>query len=233
MLDLTLFRNRVFTLSAMTSVFNYMAIYSLIFLMPFYLIEGRGFDPTYAGILLSVQSVFMAITAPVSGYASDKIGSRVPGMIGLGAMSIGFLLLSIIDQTTGLWVIVLGIAIIGFGTGSFISPNTSALMGSAPISQRGVASAMQAEARSFGMVLGIGMAGAIFTTQLAANTPQALYEGVNKGFLAAACGCRPGCDHFLFQREVDSISAPPQEPGKHLQGLSPLWYKPHFPKAVL
>ncbi|MFC2064312.1 MFS transporter [Chloroflexota bacterium] len=186
MLDLTLFRNRVFTLSTITSVFNYMAIYSLIFLMPFYLIEGRGFDPRYAGILLSVQSVFMAITAPISGYASDKIGSRVPGMIGLGAMSIGFLLLSIIDQATGLWVIVLGIAIIGFGTGSFISPNTSALMGSAPKSQRGVASAMQAEARSFGMVLGIGMAGAIFTTQLAANTSQALYEGVSKGFLAAA-----------------------------------------------
>jgi hypothetical protein len=35
------------------------------------------------------------------------------------------------------------------------------------------------------MVLGIGLAGTIFTTQLAQNTPEALYGGINMGFLAA------------------------------------------------
>ena len=59
-------------------------------------------------------------------------------------------------------------------------------MGSAPRSQQGVASGIQATARSFGMVLGIGLAGAIFTTQLAQNTPDALYRGISQGFLVAA-----------------------------------------------
>jgi EmrB/QacA subfamily drug resistance transporter len=186
MLDLNLFRSQVFTFSSLSSILNYIAIYSVIFLMPFYLIQGRGFEPSMAGMILTVQSILMAITAPFSGYVSDKIGSRLPGMIGLGTMSGGLLLLSTIDGTSRLWVILVGLGLVGLGTGSFISPNTSALMGAAPANQQGVASAMQAESRSFGMVLGIGMAGAIFTTQLAANSSQALFSGVSKGLLAGA-----------------------------------------------
>ena len=200
MLDLKLFRNKVFTFSSLSSVLNYVAIYGVIFLMPFYLIQGRGFEPSLAGMIITIQSVLMAITAPISGNISDKIGSRLPGMIGLGIMSGGLLLLSTIQSTTGLWVILLGLALVGLGTGTFISPNTSALMSSAPGSQQGVASAIQAEARSFGMVVGIGLAGAIFTTHLAANTSQALFIGVNKGFLAAAAVAAVGVITSYFKK---------------------------------
>ncbi|MFC2028991.1 MFS transporter [Chloroflexota bacterium] len=201
MLDLNLFRSQVFTYSVLSSVLNYIAIYSVIFLMPFYLIQGRGFEPSTAGLILTIQSALMAITAPFSGHVSDRIGSRLPGMIGLGTMSIGLLVLSTIGDLTGLWVIVLGLAIIGFGTGSFISPNTSALMGAVPKSQQGIASAMQAESRSFGMVLGIGLAGAIYTTQLATNTPQALFIGVDKGFQAAAMVAALGVITSYFKKK--------------------------------
>jgi hypothetical protein len=43
-----------------------------------------------------------------------------------------------------------------------------------------------ATARNLGMVLGIGLAGAIFTTHLAQNTSDALYQGIEMGFLVAA-----------------------------------------------
>jgi hypothetical protein len=36
------------------------------------------------------------------------------------------------------------------------------------------------------MVLGVGLAGAIFTTALARNTANALVQGIDMGFLAAA-----------------------------------------------
>ena len=36
------------------------------------------------------------------------------------------------------------------------------------------------------MVLGIGLAGAIFTTHLAQNTTDAFYQGISQGFLVAA-----------------------------------------------
>ena len=186
MLDLSLFRIPLFSTSTASAVLNYICIYSLIFLMPFYLIQGRGLNPSEAGLLLTAQPVIMAITAPISGAFSDKFGSRKPGMIGMGILAVGLFFLSRIGVGTGLWLVALSLAISGAGTGIFISPNTSALMGSAPKSRQGIASGVQAEARSFGMVLGIGLAGAIFTTHLAENTANSLYKGIDMGFLAAA-----------------------------------------------
>jgi len=177
----------LFSTSTACAVLNYVCVYSLIFLMPFYLIQGRGLNTAAAGLLLTAQAVVMAIIAPISGIYSDRFGSRVPGMIGMGVLAGSLFLLSTIGPDTKLWLVALGLAVAGFGTGTFISPNTSALMGSAPKSRQGIASGVQATARNFGMVLGIGLAGAIFTTHLAEHTIDALYRGIDMGFLAAAC----------------------------------------------
>jgi EmrB/QacA subfamily drug resistance transporter len=185
MLDLSLFRVPMFSISTANAILNYICVYSITFLVPFYLIQGRGLNVAQAGLLLTAQPVLMAITAPVSGMLSDRLGSRIPGMIGMGLLAAGLFLLSGIGQSTTLGLVALWLAIAGAGTGTFISPNTSALMGAAPRSRQGIASGVQAVARNFGMVLGIGLAGAIFTTSLAQNTPQALYKGVSLGFLAA------------------------------------------------
>jgi EmrB/QacA subfamily drug resistance transporter len=187
MLDLSLFRVPLFSTSAACAVLNYICVYSLIFLMPFYLIQGRGLNPAEAGMLLTAQPVLMAITAPISGLFSDRFGSRVPGMLGMGVLAGGLFLLSSIGPGTALWLVALCLAVVGAGTGTFISPNTSALMGAAPRSRQGIASGVQATARNFGMVLGVGLAGAIFTTHLAENSVNALYKGIDMGFLAAAC----------------------------------------------
>jgi len=186
MLDLSLFRIPLFSTAAASAVLNYICVYAITFLMPFYLIQGRGLNPAQAGLFLTVQPILMAITAPISGALSDKIGSRWPGMIGMGVLAVGLFLLSQLGSETGLWLAVLGLAIAGSGTGTFISPNTSALMGAAPRARQGIASGVQAAARNFGMVLGIGLAGAIFTTRLAQNTADALYLGIDQGFLVAA-----------------------------------------------
>lgn len=186
MLDLNLFRIPLFSTSTASAILNYVCVYSLIFLMPFYLIQGRGLNPAQAGLLLTAQPVLMAITAPISGALSDRLGSRGPGMLGMAVLAAGLFLLSTIQARTGLGLVAVGLAVAGSGTGTFISPNTSALMGSAPKSRQGIASGVQAAARNFGMVLGIGLAGAIFTTHLAQDTANALYAGIDMGFRVAA-----------------------------------------------
>jgi EmrB/QacA subfamily drug resistance transporter len=186
MLDLSLFHIPLFSTSVLSAVLNYICVYSITFLMPFYFIQGRGLSPAMAGLLLTAQPIIMAITAPVSGTISDKIGSRLPGMIGMAVLAAGLLLLSRLGQYSTLAYAALALAIAGSGTGTFISPNTSALMGSAPKTRQGIASGVLAAARNVGMVLGIGMAGAIFTTHLVQNTPQSFYQGIATGFLAAA-----------------------------------------------
>jgi EmrB/QacA subfamily drug resistance transporter len=186
MLDLSLFRVQLFTTSTASAILNYICVYSIVFLMPFYLIQGRGLDPSQAGLLLTAQPILMAITAPISGAFSDRLGSRIPGMLGMGVLAVGLFLLSRIGPVTVLWLVALGLAVAGAGTGTFISPNTSALMGSAPRTRQGIASGVQATARNFGMVLGIGLSGAIFTTYLAQDSPGAFYKGIETGFLLAS-----------------------------------------------
>ncbi len=186
MLDLGMFRISLFSTSVVSAVLNYICVYSITFLMPFYLIQGRGLNTAQAGLMLTVQPVIMAISAPISGALSDRVGSRTPGMLGMGVLAGGLFLLSRLGAGTGLWLVAVGLATVGLGTGTFISPNTSALMGSAPRARQGIASAVMGAARNFGMVLGIGLAGAVFTTQLAQNTTAALYRGISQGLLVAA-----------------------------------------------
>lgn len=202
MLDLSLFRIPLFSTATLSAILNYVCVYSITFLMPFYLIQGRGFNPAQAGLLLTVQPILMAITAPISGALSDRIGSRLPGMLGMGVLAGGMVLLSFLDSDSGLWMVVLGLAVVGFGTGTFISPNTSALMGAAPRARQGIASGVQGAARNFGMVLGIGLAGAILTTHLARNTSDALYSGIGQGFLAAAGIAVLGIVSSAFKNET-------------------------------
>jgi EmrB/QacA subfamily drug resistance transporter len=185
MLDLSLFKQRIFSAATSSAVFNYVVLYSTLFLMPYYLIQGRGLDPAQAGLLLTAQPLVMAISAPISGALSDKIGSRLPATLGMFILGIGMFLLSHLGPNTSQGFIVLGLAVSGLGTGIFISPNTSALMGAAPRNRQGIASGVLATARNMGMALGVGLAGAILTTIMAGSSSSALYEGVNIGFYMA------------------------------------------------
>lgn len=185
MLDLSLFRVPLFSAATTSAVLNYICVYTITFLMPFYLIQGRGLNSAQAGLLLTAQPVMMAIAAPISGALSDRTGSRWPGMIGMAVLSAGLFLLASLGSATSLLIAALALALAGLGTGTFISPNTSALMGSAPKQRQGIASGVQAAARNIGMVLGIGLAGAIFTSHLVLNAPETLYRGIDMGFLVA------------------------------------------------
>jgi len=167
MLDLSLFQNRSFSPPVVSAVLNYICIFSIIFLMPFYLIQGRDLNPAQAGLILTIQPIIMAIVAPISGTLSDRIGVRWPSILGMSILAIGLFSLSKLGPETPYTWIAFSLVLTGSGTGVFISPNNSAIMGSAPPKRRGIAAGILATARSVGMVLGIGIAGAIFTTMLA------------------------------------------------------------------
>ena len=188
MLDLSLFRSRVFSAATGSAVLNYICVYSVLFLLPFYLIQGRNLDPAQAGLLLTAQPIVMAIAAPISGTISDRISSWLPGSVGMALLALGLYLLSRLDATSPLSQVALYLVIVGLGTGIFIAPNSSALMGAAPRHRQGIASGILATARNVGMMLGVGIAGAIFTTVLAQNKGDdsgALFAAIRAGLTAA------------------------------------------------
>lgn len=167
MLDLSLFRHWVFANAILSGVVNYIGAYSVLFLMPFYLIQARGLTPSEAGVHLMAFAVLMGITAPLSGTLSDRVGSRLPTTAGMVALAGGLFLLSRLGQQSPELYLEGALLLAGLGNGLFSSPNTSAALGAVPGERRGIASGCVATGRYVGMMLGIALAGAIFTSALA------------------------------------------------------------------
>jgi EmrB/QacA subfamily drug resistance transporter len=164
MLDLSLFRSRVFTGAVASAMLSYVAQFAVLFLLPFYL-QWRGLQADAAGLV-------------ISGALSDRLGTRGPVAIGMSLLSAGLLLLSFVGPFTSMAFVVLGMAVSGLGFGAFVAPNNSRLLGAAPPHRRGIASGVLAGARNVGMVMGVGVAAAIYTTVLARMGADAISQGV-------------------------------------------------------
>ena len=168
-LDMKLFfKNRMFAFSNLAALISYMSIFAIVFLLSLYLQFIKGFDPRIAGLILAVQTVFMVIMSPIAGRLSDKIEPRKLATLGMAIITIGLLIFALITAETSLYVIILGLAILGTGIGLFSAPNTNAIMGSVERRYFGVASATVSTMRLIGQTLGMGMILVIFAVYIGA-----------------------------------------------------------------
>ena len=161
MLNLTIFTNRRFTLACVSSLLNFMALYAVVFLTPWYLADARLQSTATIGAVMLAFAVPTFFMGPISGILSDKIGSRGLAFAGMFINAAGLFLLSRLATDTANTQIAWRLALCGLGAGMFQSPINSAVMGSAPVQFRGIASSFLAVMRNTGMALGIAMAGAI------------------------------------------------------------------------
>lgn len=188
MLDLRLFEQRTFAAPVLSALLCYASL-SATFLLPFALIQGRGLSPAQVGLILTCQPVVMAITASVSGPLSERVGSRAPATAGLLIITAGLFLLSRLSGATPVEWIAAVLLLTGLGIGLFTSPNSSAVLGAVPSQRRGVANGVLGTARTLGMVLGIGVAGAVYTTALGAAGapgPDAVLGAADAGLLVGS-----------------------------------------------
>ena len=107
-------------------------------------------------------------------------------MAGMGVLACGLFLLSRIGEETPFSSVVMALVVCGLGTGTFIAPNSSGLMGAAPPGKQGIAAGVLATARNAGMVLGVGLSGAILTTILHRGGDSAVVRAVGAGLLVDA-----------------------------------------------
>ena len=177
-LDVRLFRDRLFSAAVASAVLNYVASFFQMLLLPFYLLQGRGFSSERSGVLLMVTGAAMLAMTEQAGKLSDRIGSRQLTCCGLLISAVGLTGMAFLNGDSGLVWIVFAELATGVGAGLFSAPNTSAILGEAPLEQRGVAAGIQAMARNMGMVLGIALAGAIFNERLTVY-------GTTNGFMPA------------------------------------------------
>jgi EmrB/QacA subfamily drug resistance transporter len=230
MIDLALFRIRPFTAGLASVVVAFAGLFTATFLLPFLLEQGRGFSPVEAGLLLTPVPLSMAVVAPFSGIASDRFGPRVLASVGMAIMTLGLLSLTQLAVDFSLPDLIWRLVLLGIGQGLFMSPNSSAVLGSVPRPRVGTASGTLAQMRVNGQAVGIALSGAIVATRLpihladlggpgtAAARNAALAGAIHDAFVVAAVVCSLGIVTSLIRgssrpgRPAVAAPAPAVEP---------------------
>ena len=161
MLNFEIFSNRRFSFACLSSLLNFMALYTVVFLTPWYLADALQRDVFTVGMVMTSFALLTFFIGPLSGSLSDRFGSRGLAFCGMSIHAVGLFLLSHMGITESNVAVAWRLAVCGFGAGMFQSPINSAVMGSAPQKYRGIASSILAVMRNTGMAFGIALAGAI------------------------------------------------------------------------
>ncbi len=161
--NLALFRIRMFTFSVLSLLLIATTISVMSFLMPFYIQDVLGFSPSFMGLIFLAAPVFTIGLAAVSGRLTDRIGPRIPASIGvlatMGAFAIGLFL-----RVDSHWIMpALMMALLGVGSGFFNTPNQTAIIGSVPREYRGFATGMVQTIFGISALLGISLGGVLLT----------------------------------------------------------------------
>ena len=165
--DLLLFKRRSYSAAISAAILQFFGLSAVIILMPFYLVQARGYSTLEAGGISAALPIAMLLFSPISGSLADRFAPRVIATIGIAFSAGGLLFLATIDADTSVAGIAVRLFIIGTGAAIFSSPNTSTIMSSVPPERLGTASASQTTARTFGNSIGIAVATALFSTQAA------------------------------------------------------------------
>jgi len=155
MMDFRLFREKLFACAS--NAINGLARGAVLFVLIFFLQGPYGLDPLWAGILMAPFGAAFMFVGPISGYLSDKYGSRGLATAGLLISGIGLLGLATVVSSKPYWLLALYQALMGGGSGLFASPNTNAIMSSIVPEKRGTAAGINYMLMSTGQMLSIAI----------------------------------------------------------------------------
>lgn len=157
LLDLHLFKNRSFTFANIASFCAIFLMMGFIFLAPFYFELVRGLNATQIGILLIIPSLTMTLVAPISGMASDIIGSRTICTVGAVLEAMAFVMLFYIRASSGALPVYIALFSLGLAAGLFLPPNNRLVMLQTPRDKQGVGSGIYKISLATGSIFGIAI----------------------------------------------------------------------------
>jgi EmrB/QacA subfamily drug resistance transporter len=171
MLDLSLFRNSTFAGGNVGGLLIFVALFGQIFYSSIYLQAVLRYSPVQAGATFLVATGAIAMTVPISGKLSDRIGARLPMTAGMSAFGVCMLGLSYIDESSNFWSLFPWLVIGGLGFGLVVPAMTAAILASVPVDQSGVASGAMQAFRQLGGGLGVAVMGAIVASHVGVLAP--------------------------------------------------------------
>ena len=169
MLDIKIFKNRLFSLSIFCGFTSFISIGAVNIILPFYYQDVLSLSPSAAGLMMTVSPIILAVVAPLSGYLSDKMGSEKISALGLSILSIGIISLVLFNVNTPLIVVGILVGLLSPGSGIFQSPNNSLIMSTVEKNELGIAGSINGLVRNLGTTTGIALSTSILYSRMSSK----------------------------------------------------------------
>lgn len=160
-----IFRTPGVALGMGAAFISFTAGYTATFLTPYVVQNALGFSVGETGYLMTASPLAMLVTAPLSGYLSDRFGPRLFTILGLSTSASGLFLLSRMEPGWTMHDLYWRLLLLGAGWGLFNSPNVSTIMSAVPRAVAGVTGGINATIRNLANTLAVALAAAYFHWQ--------------------------------------------------------------------
>ncbi|MFW7385268.1 DHA2 family efflux MFS transporter permease subunit [Vagococcus fluvialis] len=157
MLNFSVFKHRIFTLSSITNFVVIMGLYGGMILLPLYIQNVRGVSPMTSGMVLLPGAIIMAIMSPITGALYDRIGARYLSFTGLIILSIGTFMFTLIDMNTTVTYLAIMQGVRSFGLGLALMPIQTDALNDLPLELMSHGSAMYNTIRQIAGSLGTAL----------------------------------------------------------------------------
>jgi EmrB/QacA subfamily drug resistance transporter len=162
-LDLSLFRIRMFTLSALALLLVGVSQVMIGFVLPFYLQDVLHLTPTFIGLLFVSAPIFTVTLSPLVGWAVDRMGPRLPATVGITFLAAAGFFGSFLRPDSH-WIVAVGVlALWGLATALFFTSNHTAMINSVPDQHRGVATGAIYVVFGLGTTIGVSLGTLLLT----------------------------------------------------------------------
>jgi EmrB/QacA subfamily drug resistance transporter len=165
MLPLHFFKNMSFSGANVALTLVSFAMMGASFFLAQYLQSVQGYTPLQAGIRMLPMAGAMFLASAVSARIAARLGTKYTVSFGILLAAIGFFYFAAIAAVdTSYSLIVIAMCITSVGMGLCMSPATNSIMGSIPVAQAGVGSAMNSTNRQIGAALGVAVLGTLLNS---------------------------------------------------------------------
>ncbi|MGW5571941.1 MFS transporter [Nocardia thailandica] len=161
LLDVRLFRNGAFTGAALSTLLAMMAIGAAMFLISLWLQYIHGYSPSQAGVRMLPSALTLLAASLATPALMHRFGVRAVLGIGLGALSLGFLVLALSPEPTSYPVVALVLVSFGLGDGMAVTAAAAVLVAAVPAERAGQAGAVEETNYEVGIGFGVALLGSI------------------------------------------------------------------------
>lgn len=192
-IPLRLFGQRTFVLATIAALAVGVTMFSANVFVSQYLQVARGYTPTESGFLQMPLVVGSLIASVLIGQLITRTGRWKLLIIGSAIVLVGgLLLLGAVRYDTPIWLVGLGLALIGLGTGGLSQNLVLVIQNTLKAVQLGAGTGAHTFVRSLGGTIGITLLGAVLTAGVGTRLAEGLAKLSPEVLDSAACA--PGLD---------------------------------------